>query len=153
MGQGGNARTALVCCVSADEDKETRRTLEFGSLSARVTNAARVNVRADDDAMAAMASRVAAAAAERIALHARLEQLQAALSAVTDELDALNQNHDAAVCQVRGGLGGFGLRSVWDIERSLMVRANTHAAACACTGGQAQVRAGAAEQVHRGAGG
>jgi hypothetical protein len=28
---GGNSRTALVCCVSADEDKETRRTLEFGA--------------------------------------------------------------------------------------------------------------------------
>ena len=101
---GGNAKTALLVCVSASSlhAEETVSTLRFGVRAKRVRNAAKVNVDVDDDLLAARLELVALRAERDDALRDRdAAQLQAA------DREALLVRERAAGAQVRDKVGAL----------------------------------------------
>jgi len=101
---GGNAKTALLVCVSASSlhAEETVSTLRFGVRAKRVRNAAKVNVDVDDDLLAARLELAALRAERDDALRDRdAAQLQAA------DREALLVRERAAGAQIRDKVGAL----------------------------------------------
>jgi kinesin family protein 5 len=101
---GGNAKTALLVCVSASSlhAEETVSTLRFGVRAKRVRNAAKVNVDVDDDLLAARLELAALRAERDDAVRERdAAQLQAA------DKQALLVNERSETTQLRDKIGSL----------------------------------------------
>ena len=101
---GGNAKTALLVCVSASSlhAEETVSTLRFGVRAKRVRNAAKVNVDVDDDLLAARLELAALRAERDDAVRERdAAQLQAA------DKEALLVNERSEMTQLRDKIGSL----------------------------------------------
>ena len=101
---GGNAKTALLVCVSASSlhAEETVSTLRFGVRAKRVRNAAKVNVDVDDDLLAARLELAALRAERDDAVRERdAAQLQAA------DKEALLLTERSETTQLRDKIGSL----------------------------------------------
>ena len=101
---GGNAKTALLVCVSASSlhAEETVSTLRFGVRAKRVRNAAKVNVDVDDDLLAARLELAALRAERDDAVRERdAAQLQAA------DKEALLVSERSETTQLRDKIGSL----------------------------------------------